>query len=895
VSGIPQHDGAGRFTGYRGSAIDVTEQRRTSEHASQLAKYDSLTGLPNRRLMAEVLDNSLAGGEHYRRPCAVMLIDLDRFKQVNDTLGHPAGDALLKQVAERLSRIVGDRERVFRLGGDEFQVVVPNGEDRGVIGDLAGEIIASLSQPYSVEGSRCSIGASVGIAVAPADGCARPDLIRNADLALYASKAGGRGRFRFFSTDLLQAAEDKRALEEDLRDALARGEISLAYQPIVNANTNHITGVEALIRWTHPVRGPISPALFIPIAEEAGLVASLGDWALRKACEDAATWPGKLRVAVNVSPVQFTSETLPSIVISALAASGLEPDRLELEITEGVFLGQSSATDTMFAALKQIGVRLALDDFGTGYSSLGYLRTAPFDKIKIDQTFVRDATLPESRNGAIIAAIVALAEALGMETTAEGIEYMDQLELIRGLRVSHVQGWIYSKALDCEELTRQLEAGKLVLLPSGPTKQRSDRQATYRKVGVIHANRYHSVIMRNLSASGALIDGVADLPVGTLIVVDFGDGQLTFARVSRSKGRQQGIVFEHELVEDGNGGLCTSHRVSPYLLRTAGLPSPGEPDKMVENDGPSGSIEGLAKKLGLTLAPKPQRRAPLMNLQWSSGGPEQLRPLTFRELADRYLESAHGDDIGDVERDLREHILPRFGALRVDQVGKSDMLAWLAEQAEAGGQPGTDERLHGLLRQLWTLAVELRLPGAGDNPLEGSFRFDRRGGGGADLTADEAQQLLEAAGTSANRQLKFILSLLMLTGARQRELLNAKWSHVDLAAGVWRLDVPASQKVRELRLSKAAVALLRELPRWDNCPYLIANPATLKPYQSVLRSWEVARSKAGLPHLEIDDLRYCDLGASVWESRLLGVVREGGAGSDGAEVDEAGGEKPRAA
>jgi integrase len=584
---------------------------------------------------------------------------------------------------------------------------------------------------------------------------------------------------------------------------------------------------------------------------------------------------------------------LPSTVISALASSGLSPDRLELEITEGVFLGQSSTTDTMFAALKEIGVRLALDDFGTGYSSLGYLRTAPFDKIKIDQTFVRDATLPESRNGAIIAAIVALAEALGMETTAEGIEYMDQLQLIRGLRVSHVQGWVYSKALTCEQLTEQLSARKLVLLPSGPTKQRSDRQATYRKVGVIHANRYHSVIMRNLSASGALIDGVADLPRGTLIVVDFGDGQLTFARVSRSKGRQQGIVFEHELVEDGDGGLCTSHRVSPYLLRTVGLPSPSEPDKNVGDDEESLALEDLAKKLGLTLAPKPQRRSPVMNLQWSSGGSEQLRStLTFGELADRYLESAHGDDIGDVERDLRDHILPRFGALRLDQVSKSDMLSWLAEQAETGDQPGTDERLHGLLRQLWTLAGELRLPGAGENPLEGSFRFDRRGGGGAEMTADEAQQLLEAAGTSVNRQLKFILSLLMLTGARQRELLNARWEHVDLTAGVWRLDVPASEKAREMRLSSAAITLLAELPRWDSCPYLIANPATLKPYQSIMRSWDMVRSKAGLPYLEIDDLRYCDLGNAVWENRLLAVVRGGIAALD---MDQAQGETPRAA
>lgn len=319
--------------------------------------------------------------------------------------------------------------------------MLPNCEDRGIVAELASEIVTSLSQPYSFQGNRCIIGASIGIAVAPADGRSSTDLIRNADLALYSSKSRGRGCFGFFSTDLLKAAEDKRTLEEDLRDALARGEMSLAYQPIVHARSNQITGVEALIRWTHPTRGPVSPALFIPIAEEAGIVAQLGNWALRQACTDAMTWPGKLRVAVNVSPVQF-NDALPATVTAALAGSGLPPERLELEITEGVFLSDPAAADAMFTTLKQIGVRLALDDFGTGYSSLGYLRTAPFDKIKIDQTFVREATVAGSRNSAIIAAIVALAEALDMETTAEGIEYMDQLDLIRSLKVSHVQGWV---------------------------------------------------------------------------------------------------------------------------------------------------------------------------------------------------------------------------------------------------------------------------------------------------------------------------------------------------------------------------------------------------------------------------------------------------------------------
>jgi diguanylate cyclase (GGDEF)-like protein len=881
VSGAPQFDREERFIGYRGTAIDVTEQRKSSEHASQLAKYDALTGLPNRRRMAEILDASLVAASHQQKPCAVLLIDLDRFKQVNDTLGHPAGDALLKQVAERLSRIVGDRERVFRLGGDEFQVVLPNCQDRGIIGDMAGDIISSLSQPYSVEGSRCIIGASVGIAVAPVDGGSRGDLIRNADLALYAAKTGGRGRFRFFSEELLAAAEERRILEEDIRDALARGEFTLSYQPIVNAVSNKMTGAEALIRWEHPTRGAISPALFIPIAEEAGLICQLGEWVLRQACHDAARWPRGLRVAVNVSPTQFSSESFLATLTSALAASGLVPDRLELEITEGVFLGDSPSTDTMFAALKSVGVRLALDDFGTGYSSLGYLRTAPFDKIKIDKTFVRAATLPGSRNGAIIAAIVALAEALDMETTAEGIEYMDQLNLVRCLRVSHVQGWVYSKAVTCEELSQRLQQGDWIIEPSGPSKQRSNRRAVYRKAGVIHGSRYRSVIMRNLSETGALIEGFSDLPVGALIVVDFGEGQLTFARVARAEGSQLGIAFEQELVDDGNGGLCTSHRVSQYLLSSLGLPTPGDADKSMEEGHAPLALEELAKRLGLTLAPRARREDVLMNLQWSATTPGQEQVPTFREVSERYLETLADDEHirESAKRDLRNHILPRFGQLRLDEVSGPDIATWLAAKNEVEGpQSGTDSRLHGLLSQIWSMAVKMKLPGTEADPLQGCLRLDRRGQGDREdvLSVDEADALLCAAKASRNSQLKYIVSLLMLTGARPSEVVRARWDDVDIEAGLWRLHPPGAGAIRELRLSSAACSLIAALPRRQACPFLLPNPVTGQPYRSIDRSWEAARVQAGVPSIEIDDLRYCDLGTAIWEARLLKTLSSDG-------------------
>lgn len=586
VSGRPFHYGSGNFGGYRGSGTDITAQRRTAKDTSRMATYDPLTGLLNRFRISKLLETTLTAFQAQKRACSIMLIDLDRFKQVNDTLGHPAGDALLKQVAERLVKVVGDREKIGRLGGDEFQIIMQDVDDRGALGDLAEKIIKSLSHPYSIDGSRCIIGASVGIAVSPFDGRSSEELIRNADLALYAAKGGGRGRFRFYSSELLQAAEDRRILEEDLRDALGRNEIWLAYQPVVNAKTNMVTGVEALIRWNHPERGAISPAMFIPIAEEANLIGELGEWALRKACEQAAKWPGKMKVAVNVSPIQFANDLLPKIVENALASSGLQPELLELEITEGVFLQETTDTDNMFRRLKEIGVRLALDDFGTGYSSLGYLRTAPFDKIKIDQSFVRGATEPGSRNGAIIAAIVALAEALNMETTAEGIESLDQLELIRNLNVSHVQGYVYSQAVGNEVLLERCEAGDWEIVPSGPAVQRSDRLSMYRKIGAIHDNHCYPVVLRNLSVSGALIEGILNVPLGTHFVLDFGDGQLAVSTVVRSMGPQQGVAFEERLVNDGNGGLCTSRRISPYMMAAAGMPiSNLPPGYYVDNGG----------------------------------------------------------------------------------------------------------------------------------------------------------------------------------------------------------------------------------------------------------------------------------------------------------------------
>ena len=572
ISGLPQVDAAGEFSGYHGHGRDITETLRSQRDASQLAMYDSLTGLANRHHMAGRLATTLTAYQVAKRSCALMMLDLDRFKQVNDTLGHQAGDELLKQVAQRLKRVVDETCEIGRLGGDEFQIVLPDADDRGVLGELGHKIITMLSQPYSIEGARCVIGASVGIAIAPYDGLESEELVRNADLALYAAKAAGRGQYRFYSSDLHSVAEERRQLEEDMRDALAKGQMRLAYQPIVALGENRITGFEALLRWEHPERGDISPALFIPIAEEAGLIGTLGEWALRQACLEAAAWEGNARVAVNVSPIQFANVALPSVVVSALAASQLSPDRLELEITESVFLGEGADTQAMFDALKKLGVRLALDDFGTGYSSLGYLQKAPFDKIKIDQSFVRSATEPGNRNAAIITAIVSLANALGMETTAEGIEARDTLDLVHSLGVSHGQGFIFSRAMSQDKVLELLAAGQLELSPDGPSTHRSDRKTLLRKIGLIHEDHRYDVTMRNLSKTGTMVEGLLDVPLGTRFVVDFGEGQLAIADVRRSKANRQGLKFDVPLISDGADGLCTRHRVSPYVLAAAGMP-----------------------------------------------------------------------------------------------------------------------------------------------------------------------------------------------------------------------------------------------------------------------------------------------------------------------------------
>lgn len=557
ITGRPVFDEFRNFLGFRGSGHDLTKKRRSEEKIVRLAHFDSLTGLANRLQMSQTLERVLNALDLAQRACTVFLLDLDRFKQVNDTMGHPAGDALLVHVAKRLEQAVGENGRVGRLGGDEFQVLLVGNHRQDELAKLAGEIIFALSQPYTIEHQKVEIGASIGIAVAPRDGVTSEALIRNADLALYAAKDGGRGRFHFYAKELHTDAEERRQLEQDLRDAMADGALHLAYQPVVNTTTEEITGFEALMRWNHPIRGAMPPSKFIPIAEEAGLITRLGEWALRTVCRDLATWPRHIRVAVNVSPLQFASPALPAIITSALAAAQLDPSQLELEITESVFLNDDAGTDAMFSALKQIGVRLSLDDFGTGYSSLGYLKKAPFDKIKIDQSFVRGATLEGSRNGAIIAAIVSMAETMGMESTAEGVETLDELELVRMLGCSHIQGYIYDRPLSYDEASQRLVTG-MKAVARGPRSARPPRQTMLRKVVLENGGQHYHGTVRNLSARGVMVEGLWNVPTGTIFRLTFANGLVVTATTRWSQEDRMGMEFATALAQGSHDQLLAS-------------------------------------------------------------------------------------------------------------------------------------------------------------------------------------------------------------------------------------------------------------------------------------------------------------------------------------------------
>jgi diguanylate cyclase (GGDEF)-like protein len=434
---------------------DITEWQEAQEQISHMARHDALTNLPNRTLFREQLEKALRLVKRSDQ-LAVFCLDLDHFKEINDTLGHPVGDALLKEVARRLGECVTEHDTVARLGGDEFAVVQFCSDcDPSAVSLLASHIVEKIGEPYDIGGHQLVVGVSIGISLAPEDGKNPDELLKKADLALYRAKADGRGTYRFFETGMDARAQARRILELDLRAALHRHEFEVYYQPIRDVASDEVVAFEALVRWNHSLRGLISPVSFIPLAEETGLIVQLGDWVLRQACTDAAGWPQDVDVAVNLSPVQFKNPNLVSSVKAALLASGLPAHRLELEITESVLLQNSAATLAVLHELRGFGVRISLDDFGTGYSSLSYLRSFPFDKIKIDRSFISElATRADSM--AIVRAVTGLGKSLGIVTTAEGVETEAQFDLLRREGCTQAQGYLFSQPRPAAEVNTML-------------------------------------------------------------------------------------------------------------------------------------------------------------------------------------------------------------------------------------------------------------------------------------------------------------------------------------------------------------------------------------------------------------------------------------------------------
>jgi len=573
LSGRPASSDSGVFLGFRGTGADITEEYHREEETARLARFDSLTGLSNRHRMSHSIETTLTAFRAAKRNCAIMMMDLDRFKQVNDTLGHAAGDELLRQVASRLKRAVDRDCEIGRLGGDEFQIMLPDMDDRGELGEIASKIIAMLTQPYSLDEGRCVIGASIGIAVAPHDGVTREEIGRSADLALYAAKNGGRGQFRFYSGDLANEAIFRRRLEGDLLEAVREGQLFMQYQPMLSVDTNKVVGLEAQVCWSHSQRGEIDAEEFQSIVENSPQLIEVGEWAIARACAEASEWPAALRVTVNVPVKQFMSSGFVESIRDALTKSDLDPSRLELEVNESVFFGDSNVVDKTLGQLFKLGVRLTLDEFGTGYSSLSYLRRAPFDSIKIGEAICTPGLERGSREHGLMVAVAALARALNMTTIACGVETMAQHNALKDSGVGCVQGPLYSEAVRIDDVHKQLASGGAWSIePSADHLARARRRTVLRKIQVIHEDYSYEVTLRNLSRSGALIQGLADVPNGTQFVVDLGGGQLAVATVVRSAGDTQGLEFENPLVDDGAGGLCTRYRVSPYELAAAGAP-----------------------------------------------------------------------------------------------------------------------------------------------------------------------------------------------------------------------------------------------------------------------------------------------------------------------------------
>ena len=542
LSGRPSFDEVGRFLGFRGIGLNLSEQQRAELRAGRDAACDSLTGLANRARIRAMLDEALANADSRKEGCGLLTIDLDRFKQVNDTLGHPIGDLLLKEVAQRLSVVVGSEGQVGRLGGDEFEALLPGVDEEGRLAALAERIIGKLSAPYVVRGHTITIGASIGIAISRPGKTLADALVKEADLALYAAKGAGRGTYLFFEPEMHAQESERRILENDLGHAVTGGQLRMTYQASVNAATEDLAGFEALVRWMHPVRGPMAPAEFLTLAESTGLIGGIGEWAIRTACADAAKWPKHLRLIVNVSQAELEQPQLTALVAGALAASGLEPDRLELDIAEQAVLADMPEIRTVLAGLKALGVRIALDDFGLGAASVRSLKALPLDRLKIHPVLLRAALPEDSRTLPVLTALVALAESLGMAVTAEGAETLEDLALIRKLGCDEIQGFLFGRPMAADEAQVLASASKPV--SAGEEVQpRAPRHSLIRRGALRWRGGSLPVRLRNISAEGAMIESDQPIDAGAAVELDLSDGVRLTGEVRWSQDGRIGLKF----------------------------------------------------------------------------------------------------------------------------------------------------------------------------------------------------------------------------------------------------------------------------------------------------------------------------------------------------------------
>jgi diguanylate cyclase (GGDEF)-like protein len=541
LSGSPRFDEVGRFLGFHGFGTACSMEKKEQAQAARLAQFDSLTGLPNRARIEAMLDEALTNSDNRKQSCAIFLIDLDRFKQVNDTLGHPVGDVLLQQASERLTAVLGEDGQVGRLGGDEFTAVFPGIGEEGRLAAIADSLIGAVSAPYLIHGHQVSIGASVGVAISRPGKTYRQGLVKEADLALYAAKRAGRGTFRFFEPEMHAEETDRKILENDLKSAVAKGQLKLLYQPIVAVSSETLVGFEALVRWWHPTRGPLSPADFLPIAEASGQMAALGEWIIRTACAEAARWPRHLRLAINLAPGQLGAG-ITAVLTGALASSGLDPERLDLEVREEVLLDQDSSHRDSLLALHGLGIRLSLDDFGSGATSLASLKAVPLDRIKLHPSFLRAALPRNSRPRTLATALMRLAEALGMSVTAEGAETLEDLELIRLLGCDDVQGYLFGRPMEPHEALA-MAADSKPLDAKEAARNRPPRHSLIRNGTLFAGKESWPVRMRNISAGGAMIESGRPLPPGGAAELDLGDNLRLAATVRWAHDGRLGLQF----------------------------------------------------------------------------------------------------------------------------------------------------------------------------------------------------------------------------------------------------------------------------------------------------------------------------------------------------------------